>query len=115
MPEDARLDEILSPTDLVHVVDADSSQTRVIETVRVGRNLVVQGPPGTGKSRTITNIIASPVYDGQTVLFVAEKMAALNVVHARLQAAGLDDASNSRASLKGSSEPSPSCRAMHRT
>jgi hypothetical protein len=31
------------------------------------------------------------VHDGQTVLFVAEKMAALNVVRARLQAAGLDD------------------------
>jgi hypothetical protein len=49
LPEDARLDEILSPTDLVHVVDADSSQTRVIETVRAGRNLVVQGPPRDGQ------------------------------------------------------------------
>jgi hypothetical protein len=93
LPEAARLDEILSPIDLIHVVDADSSQTRVIETVRAGRNLVVQGPPGTGKSQTITNIIAAAVHGGQTVLFVAEKMAALNVVHARLRAAGLDDIS----------------------
>jgi superfamily II DNA/RNA helicase len=91
LPEAARLDEILNPIDLIHVVDADSSQTRVIETVRAGRNLVVQGPPGTGKSQTITNIIAAAVHDGQSVLFVAEKMAALTVVHERLQAAGLDD------------------------
>jgi primosomal protein N' len=91
LPEGTRLDEILSPIDLIHVVDADSSQTRVIETVRAGRNLVVQGPPGTGKSQTITNIIAAAVHDGQSVLFVAEKMAALTVVHERLKAAGLDD------------------------
>jgi len=43
----------LQPADLVHVVDADSSQTRVIESVRAGRNLIVHGPPGTGKSQTI--------------------------------------------------------------
>jgi hypothetical protein len=91
LPETAKLDEILASIDLVHVVDADSSQTRVIETVRAGRNLVVQGPPGTGKSQTITNIIAAAVHDGQSVLFVAEKMAALNVVHERLRTAGLDD------------------------
>ena len=54
-----RLDEILDPADLIQVVDADASQTKVIEEVRTGRNLVVQGPPGTGKSQTITNIIAA--------------------------------------------------------
>jgi len=85
------LDEVLAPADIVQVVDADASQTKVIETVRAGRNLVVQGPPGTGKSQTITNIIASAVHDGKTVLFVAEKMAALDVVHARLCNAGLED------------------------
>ncbi|MGH6813927.1 MAG: DUF4011 domain-containing protein, partial [Methylocella sp.] len=77
LPEAARLNDILNPADLIHVADADSSQRRVIETVRAGHNLVVQGPPGTGKSQTITNIIAAAVHDGQTVLFVAEKMAAL--------------------------------------
>ncbi|HEY4848186.1 MAG TPA: DUF4011 domain-containing protein [Methylocella sp.] len=90
-PEAARRGEILNPADLIPVVDADSSQTRVIEAVRAGHNLVVQGPPGTGKSQTITNIIAAAVHDGQTVLFVAEKMAALNVVYDRLDKAGLDD------------------------
>lgn len=90
-PETAKLDEILNPADLVHVVDADSSQTRVIETVQAGRNLVVQGPPGTGKSQTIANIIAAAVHAGKSVLFVAEKMAALNVVHDRLRQAGLEE------------------------
>ncbi len=90
-PDDARLDAYLQPADLVHVVDADSSQTRVIESVRAGRNLIVHGPPGTGKSQTITNMIAAAVHAGKSVLFVAEKMAALNVVHDRLRAAGLEE------------------------
>lgn len=89
-PED-RLDEKLPPESLFHVVDADSSQAKVIEEVRSGRNLVVQGPPGTGKSQTITNIIAAAVRDGRRVLFVAEKMAALSVVHKRLVNVGLAD------------------------
>jgi Protein of unknown function (DUF4011)/AAA domain len=87
----AWLDELLNPADLVHVVEADPSQTRVIEAVRAGHNLVVQGPPGTGKSQTITNIVAAAVHDGQTVLFVAEKVAALKAVYNRLDKVGLDD------------------------
>ncbi len=88
---DDRLDERLPPDKLFHVVDADASQARVIEEVRSGRNLVVQGPPGTGKSQTITNIIAAAAREGRTVLFVAEKMAALSVVHDRLVKVGLRD------------------------
>ena len=61
----------------------------MIETVRRGRNLVVQGPPGTGKSQTITNIIASAAHDGKCVLFIAEKMVALEVVYERLKKVGL--------------------------
>ncbi|MEM7334050.1 MAG: DUF4011 domain-containing protein, partial [Chloroflexota bacterium] len=74
------------------VVDADSSQTRAILDVNAGRNLVIQGPPGTGKSQTITNIIAEAVGNGKTVLFVSEKMAALDVVKRRLDVIGLGDA-----------------------
>ncbi|HVB25807.1 MAG TPA: DUF3320 domain-containing protein [Ktedonobacteraceae bacterium] len=84
--EDAQVDEYLTPTQMLHVVDADSSQTLAIEEVRRGRNLVIQGPPGTGKSQTITNIIASAVADGKKVLFVSEKMAALEVVQRRMDA-----------------------------
>ncbi len=85
-----RLDQILEPASIIQVVDADASQTKVIEEVRSGRNLIVQGPPGTGKSQTITNIIAAAVHDGKSVLFVAEKMAALSVVHDRLKKVGLE-------------------------
>lgn len=88
---DDRLDAVLPPEKIFHVVDADASQTRVIEEVRSGRNLVVQGPPGTGKSQTITNIIAAAAREGKRVLFVAEKMAALSVVHDRLVKVGLRD------------------------
>lgn len=88
--DDDNLDRKLDPADIFHVLDADRSQAIVIEEVRKGRNLVVQGPPGTGKSQTITNIIAAAVHDGKTVLFVAEKMAALSVVHDRLKKAGLE-------------------------
>src|SRR6185437_3311665 len=49
----------------------------------------IKGPPGTGKSQTITNIIATAAAQGRTVLFVAEKMAALDVVHRRLRDVGL--------------------------
>lgn len=90
-PKDIKLDERFQPADLVHVIDADGSQALVIETVRAGRNLVVQGPPGTGKSQTITNIIASAAHDGKRVLFIAEKMVALHVVHDRLKKVGLSD------------------------
>jgi very-short-patch-repair endonuclease len=84
-----KLDELLPVVRLDHVVDADSSQTIAIELVREGRNLVIQGPPGTGKSQTITNIIATAVLDGKKVLFVAEKLAALEVVKLRLEKEGL--------------------------
>jgi very-short-patch-repair endonuclease/DNA polymerase III delta prime subunit len=67
-----------------HIMDSDPSQIAVIEDVKAGRNLVVEGPPGTGKSQTITNVIAELLAAGNSVLFVSEKMAALNVVKDRL-------------------------------
>ena len=71
------------------ITDADSSQFSAIADVMVGKNLAIKGPPGTGKSQTITNIIAAALARGKTVLFVAEKMAALNVVKDRLEKTGL--------------------------
>jgi hypothetical protein len=88
--EDEPIDHRIDISKAVHVVDADSSQAVVIEGALRGRNLVVQGPPGTGKSQTITNIIAAAVHGGKSVLFVAEKTAALAVVHDRLSRAGLN-------------------------
>lgn len=91
-PEDVHVDEVISPGDVHFVKDADSSQTQAILEVRAGCNLVIQGPPGTGKSQTITNLIAELVGQNKTVLFVAEKMAALDVVKRRLDECHLGDA-----------------------
>ena len=89
LPDVQPLDDLVSVENLSHVVDADSSQALAIEEVRRGQNLVIQGPPGTGKSQTITNLIATAVLDGKKVLFVAEKLAALEVVSRRLAETGL--------------------------
>ncbi|MGA1235726.1 MAG: DUF3320 domain-containing protein [Limisphaerales bacterium] len=91
LAEDCDLDKQIPAARLDHVVDADSSQTLAIEAVRQGRNVVIQGPPGTGKSQSITNIISTAVLAGKKVLFVAEKLAALQVVKRRLGREGLGD------------------------
>jgi hypothetical protein len=73
------------------IMDADSSQFSTLVDVADGKNLAVEGPPGTGKSQTIVNAIAVALAEGKKVLFVAEKLAALNVVKSRLEAAGLGE------------------------
>ncbi|MDR0426482.1 MAG: DUF3320 domain-containing protein [Clostridiales bacterium] len=72
-------------------LDSDSSQTKAALEAARGRTFVLHGPPGTGKSQTITNIIANAVAHNKRVLFVAEKLAALNVVKRRLEKLGLFD------------------------
>jgi len=85
------VDKKLKSEDVFNVLDADSSQIAVIEDGKSGRNLVVEGPPGTGKSQTIVNLIAEIMASGKTVLFVSEKMAALEVVKSRLDNIGLGE------------------------
>jgi hypothetical protein len=83
--------DTVEPKDAFSIVDADSSQQDAIFLAKQGISFVLQGPPGTGKSQTITNIIAELLSDGKRVLFVSEKMAALEVVYKRLSRAGLND------------------------
>jgi very-short-patch-repair endonuclease len=71
------------------ILDADSSQQQVIVAIEQGQSGVIQGPPGTGKSQTLANIIATAVAHGQSVLFVAEKKAAIDVIEDRLKRCGL--------------------------
>lgn len=73
-------------------LDADSSQLAAVLAAERGSSFVLEGPPGTGKSQTITNLIAQALGRGKTVLFVSEKIAALEVVHRRLRAVGLGPA-----------------------
>ena len=83
------LDNKVAPTDLVVPLSADSSQLAAVYAASQGKSFVLHGPPGSGKSQTITNMIASALYQGKSVLFVAEKMAALSVVEKRLNKVGL--------------------------
>jgi len=86
-----QLDSGERPSQIYQVLDADSSQQEAIALAKQGASFVLQGPPGTGKSQTIANIIAETLAKGRTVLFVSEKMAALEVVKHRLDDRGLGD------------------------
>lgn len=83
MGEKVSEDNVLLP------MPADASQLYAIEAACSGESFVLHGPPGTGKSQTITSLIANALSQGKRVLFVAEKMAALEVVQKRLDSIGI--------------------------
>lgn len=83
------MDERHQPDGLLTPLLADSSQLNAISRAGAGHDFALEGPPGTGKSQTITNLIAHFLGQGKTVLFVSEKMAALDVVQRRLNSIGL--------------------------
>ncbi|MFO1005565.1 MAG: DUF3320 domain-containing protein [Planctomycetaceae bacterium] len=91
IPKPVEIDRRYPPRDLVHPLPADSSQLSAVMAASEGHDFVIVGPPGTGKSQTIANIIAQCLAGGKTVLFVAEKTAALDVVYRRLRDHGLGD------------------------
>ncbi|KAA8737348.1 DUF4011 domain-containing protein [Actinomyces johnsonii] len=64
---------------------ADSTQARVVADAVAGRSIVVEGPPGTGKSQTVSNLIFRALATGRSIMFVAEKKSALDVVARRLR------------------------------
>lgn len=83
IPENVDRDEAYLP------VTVDASQLRAVNMAANGVSFVLHGPPGTGKSQTITAMIANALAKGKKVLFVAEKMAALEVVQKRLAELGI--------------------------
>lgn len=85
-----RVDKDIDPRSVFTPLNCDSSQLVAVEASGKDQDFVLEGPPGTGKSETIANIIAHNIAIGRKVLFVAEKMAALNVVYRRLEKIGLD-------------------------
>ena len=87
--EDIAMPAHFDEGDTLLPIQVDGSQLRAIQAANEGCSFVLHGPPGTGKSQTITALIANALAQGKTVLFVAEKMAALQVVHKRLKAIGL--------------------------
>lgn len=90
-PKEESLDTSYTPDSVFTPLPADSSQLATVLAVSKGKSFVVIGPPGTGKSQTISNIISQTLAEGKTVLFVSEKIAALDVVHRRLREVGLGD------------------------
>ncbi|MDB4963878.1 MAG: helicase related protein [Myxococcales bacterium] len=78
-------------SDVLAPLDADASQLAAVAAAAAGATFVVHGAPGTGKSQTIANLIAHCISHGKTVLFVSNKMTALDIVQQRLTAVGLGE------------------------
>ena len=81
--------ERVDENDVLLPMPADASQLYAIQAACKGESFVLHGPPGTGKSQTITSLIVNALAKGKSVLFVAEKMAALEVVQKRLEHVGI--------------------------
>jgi very-short-patch-repair endonuclease len=90
-PEPRSLDRDFHPERMYCPLQADSSQLSAVLAGARGKDFVLIGPPGTGKSQTIANLIAQCLAEGKKVLFVSEKIAALDVVHRRLREVGLGE------------------------
>lgn len=90
-PEPRSLDRQYRPEQVFCPLQADSSQLSAVLAAARGKDFVLIGPPGTGKSQTIANLIAQGLAEGRKVLFVSEKIAALDVVHRRLREVGLGE------------------------
>lgn len=85
------LDQHFDPQQVFCPLPADSSQLSAVLAASQGKDFVLIGPPGTGKSQTIANLIAQSLAQGRRVLFVSEKIAALDVVYRRLREIGLGE------------------------
>ncbi|WP_448676815.1 DUF4011 domain-containing protein [Delftia acidovorans] len=90
-PDTRRLDQEFAPQQVFSPLPADSSQLSAVMAAARGKDFVLIGPPGTGKSQTIANLIAQCLAEDKRVLFVAEKIAALDVVYRRLREVGLGE------------------------
>lgn len=88
-PEPMDLQGYVPSDNLYLPISVDGSQMYAVDSAAKGQSFILHGPPGTGKSQTITVMIANALAQGKSVLFVAEKMAALEVVQKRLEDIGL--------------------------
>ena len=91
---DVPIDEVEQYHNFAAPLYYDSTQLKAILECGKGKSFILDGPPGTGKSQTIVNMIVNAFYNGKTVLFVAEKKAALDVVADRLRKLGDPNSEN---------------------
>ena len=80
----------ISDTELNLVLSSDSSQDEVILESKQSDLVIVRGPPGTGKSQVIVNLISDALTNGEKILVVCQKRAALEVIKQRLGQVELD-------------------------
>ena len=90
-PSPRSLDKDFEPERTFCPLPSDSSQLSAVMAAARGKDFVLIGPPGTGKSQTISNLIAQCLAEGKRVLFVSEKIAALDVVYRRLREVGMGE------------------------
>ncbi len=76
--------------DRVSSFDLDPSQLTTYNIADSKKNLVIHGPPGTGKSTVLSGLIASALKEGKKILFVCEKITALDIIKEKLSEKGVD-------------------------
>jgi primosomal protein N' len=90
--ESERLNLDDNPMDKLNLaVPSDASQDVVVlaSQSQSSQCTVVRGPPGAGKSQVIVNLISNALANGQKVLLVCQKRAALDIVYQRLDKLGV--------------------------
>ncbi len=85
------LEEVVDESEVLLPIPADGSQIKAVQSALGNQSFVLHGPPGTGKSQTITVMLANYIGYDKSVLFSAEKAAALQVVYNRMKAIHLED------------------------
>ncbi len=80
---------VRAPDSEALVVDLDSDQWAVLDSVLHGAHGLVHAPPGTGTTQTVAALAGALVARGGRFLVVAEKRAALDALVERLAAVGL--------------------------
>ncbi|GAB1354981.1 hypothetical protein MASR1M12_37210 [Erysipelotrichia bacterium] len=72
------------------ICNADSVQQSAVIAAHREHSFVIESSPGSGKTSTIANIIASRIYDGKNVLYIASSAASRRKVFDCLKKAGLE-------------------------
>lgn len=71
------------------VVDADSTQMRIVARALAGQSFAVETLPGCGYLQTVVNVLSNLVFDSKRVLVVAPRRQTLHELADRLSAIGL--------------------------